>query len=100
ADVEETATGATALQTRETVAQAEQRVVRASSPEFAEGALLHVAERDTLPELVGMHVALRVDVANAHTGTVRAAAVPFEQCFHFLHALRGFALKAQQPVGA
>src|SRR5690606_16691956 len=48
-------------------------------PDRGERRAFDVAEIHGLPELVGMHVALGVDVGETAAGAVVAAAVPFQQ---------------------
>src|SRR5678815_1032357 len=58
ADVEEAAPRAFAFEPASAVAQRSEGFVARVAPDFAEGPLFHVAERESLPELVGMNVAL------------------------------------------
>ena len=51
----------------------------ATLPDLGEGRLFHIAKRDVLPELVGVNVALGVDVGDAAAGAVGASTVPREQ---------------------
>jgi hypothetical protein len=66
----------------------EKRVVR-PLPDLAERLDLHIPKRVILPELIGMHGPLRVDIGKANAGPVIPAAIPLQQ---FERARRGGAI--------
>lgn len=99
ADVQEAAVGAFAFEFLGAVAQGGQCAVGRIAPDFAEGAVFHVAECERLPELIGVDVALGINVADAATTAVGSATVPFEEIQHFLGAVRVLSEHAEVQVG-
>lgn len=69
-------------------------------PDLGEGGLFDVAEGDVLPELVGVDIALGVDIGDAASGAVGTAAVPGEQASGFFEVGMVFAFHAEEQVGA
>ncbi len=69
-------------------------------PDLGEGGLFDVAEHDVLPELVGVDIPLGVDVGDAASRAVGAAAIPCEKASGFFEVGVVFALHAEEEVGA
>lgn len=71
------ATCASSAQVRKAVAKALHELVRlAVVPDLAERLLANVAERVGLPKLVGVNVALTIDVSDPESAGIASAAVP------------------------
>ena len=73
---------------------------RLGVPQIGKQVVLHIAQRDGLPELVRVHHALRVNVGDAAAGAVRPAAVPLKKVQGFLRQRGAFPELAQQQVNA
>ena len=90
-------TRASSAQARKPVAKPLHELVRlAVVPDLAERLLANVAERVGLPKLVGVNVALTVDVPDPESARVASAAVPIQEFHDFFSAL-GIAALCQHP---
>ena len=82
------------------IAQSKYRGMLGLCPDSAERLIRDVAQSQRLPELIGMDISLRVDIADTNAGAVRATTIPLQQLPRFARALRILAEHAEIKIGA